>query len=185
MWIWGDSLVADVALRALPSIHGMDLGLGARYDVQWKRNPGLSYPELLDLLSQELKTQRTLPIAILFQAKGDGILESPLHELRSKTYDFFEVIRSLNQAPILVWSDIPPHSTQARMDTINSLEDKRRKINRLARSEAQRCGGDVVANTLAPDHYWLFQEEEHRELSALGLDCLLGAWAHRLQELLM
>ena len=185
VWIWGNSLVVDVAHRALSSIHGLDLRLGARYDVQWKRNPGLTYPELLSLLSHELRTNRTLPIAILFQAKGDGILDSPLHELRSKTYEFFEVVRSLNQAPILVWSEIPPHSTKVRMNTIKSLENKRKKLNRLARSKVQRYGADVVANTLAPDHYWLFQEDEHRELSVLGLDCLLGAWVHRLQELLM
>ena len=77
-----------------------------------------------------------------------------------------------------VWTDIPPYPIQSLPYTLNSTEHK--NLNRLAWGEAHCSEGDAVANT---SHLWLFNKENARDLSQLGLDCLSGAWAHRLTDL--
>ena len=80
LFVWGDQLVAQLEQHAKRSIHTKNLSFSQQYDVHWKHQE-LKTAALFQRQVTDLQTADTIPVAILVQAKGDGLEGVTMHSM--------------------------------------------------------------------------------------------------------
>ncbi|XP_043920971.1 uncharacterized protein LOC122796503 isoform X2 [Protopterus annectens] len=181
--ILGHSLIDWAASRAKVHQGGLNLGLDPRScEVIWKGFPGMTWDQLLSVLSHVISEVGQIHVLIVHLG-GNDIGNTPKRKLLSNILRDLTTVQQLIPGLLVVWSSVVPRRFWYGANNPAALEIARRFLNHRVARAAPRLGFAVIDHWdfSGKDPVWFNEDGIH--LSDIGLDLFNLNLSRHLQAL--
>ena len=152
--------------------------------ITWKGREHANLANILRRLKRDLGNAHPTPDFVIIHTGAQDIPHFSFSSMKACLHRHLEQMLQDHPGVTLIWSDIHPLSPTGGADPDGTLEYRRRRVNRAARSIMNRHGGRAISHNIGPHRPELYEEGNPRSLGADGIEILTINWRRELQRAL-